>query len=455
MPPNTPYSGNKEYPDTHGGQTLPIGALVRIGLARTNRPRRSNVAHFLQLMLISMVTVSAAMAQEERPLETADVFFAAINSKTRQSRGNDKEAATGDSKIRRASFDPNPLTSRPSFERIERVAKISETDPSPLTRETARLQLIEWQYSGDPPVAVRSESSHTIRQIGFTPNVESPDFNFPRAFGTGVPSTAPFTESDGTFNWIQNARKSVAEKEHAFQLIKAEFKDDQPDVLRSPFPPLYEEDEFSPRSFDTMGDTRTFFDAPLGFTGPSSVLPSEIQESDHFVPIEDRWRVGFPEWDRYGRGNPDVDDQPYETGHWWDPYNQNVLKGDYPVIGQHTFLNITATNEMLNELREVPTGTTPFESTVRPNQEEFFGNPRQYFFTNNLRLQFNLSHGDTAFKPLDWQVRMTPVFNLNHLSVKELGVVNPDVRAGTKRFRDDVAFEAPSGTISYKVISIE
>src|SRR5947208_16533470 len=38
---------------------------------------------------------------------------------------------------------------------------------------------------------------------------------------------------------------------------------------------------------------KTFVDPPLGFTGPSGVLPRETQETSHFVPVEDRWRVGF------------------------------------------------------------------------------------------------------------------------------------------------------------------
>src|SRR5215471_6586231 len=30
-----------------------------------------------------------------------------------------------------------------------------------------------------------------------------------------------------------------------------------------------------------------------------------------------------------------------ESGNCWDPYNQNVLKGDYPILGQNTFLVFT------------------------------------------------------------------------------------------------------------------
>ena len=250
-----------------------------------------------------------------------------------------------------------------------------------------------------------------------------------------------FDDPDVSPKWIQDQSDSSTSPDQAFRLIGSESEEANPDVLRSPFSPPADEDGFTKPAAESVGTTRTPFDAPLGFTGPSSIIPGESQQSDHFVPIEDRWRIGFSEWDRYGKGNPDVDDQPYETGHWWDPYNQNVLKGDYPIIGQHTFLNITATNELLNEFREVPTGTTPFESTVNPNQQEFFGNPDQYFLNDNLKLQFNLSHGDTAFKPFDWQVRLMPVFNLNYLHVQELGVVNPDVRKGTTRFRTDVALE--------------
>ena len=183
------------------------------------------------------------------------------------------------------------------------------------------------------------------------------------------------------------------------------------------------------------------FDAPLGYTGPSGILPRDFQQSAHFIPIEDRWRIGFPEWDRYGNGQVPVVDTPYELGRWWDPYAQSVLKGDYPIVGQHTFLNITAMSQTLLEFRQVPTPTTPFESTVDPFQEEFFGDPDQFFFLNNTKLTFDLLHGDAAFKPADWRIKVTPIFNDNYLDVEELAIVNPDVREGTTRLRDDFALE--------------
>jgi hypothetical protein len=180
---------------------------------------------------------------------------------------------------------------------------------------------------------------------------------------------------------------------------------------------------------------------PTGFTGRSSVLPREYQSDAHFIPVEDRWRIGLPEWDRYDRGHPPLDDYPYTQGHWWDPFNQNVLKGDYPIMGQNTFLNITATSLSLFEPRQIPTATTPFESTANTGQREFFGKPNQLLYDQLFLLHVDLFHGDAAFKPVDWRVVLTPAFDVNHVAAEELAVVNPDVRKGTTRGRTYFALE--------------
>ena len=204
----------------------------------------------------------------------------------------------------------------------------------------------------------------------------------------------------------------------------------------------------SPRALDILPESIvpdyfvvTAVDAPLGFTGPSSVAPTETQENGHFVPVPDRWRIGFPDWDRYDKGHPAQDDYPYQVGHWWDPYNLNVLKGDYPVIGQHTFMNLTATSLTNIDYREVPTATSPFESTANPGQRDFFGHPGQLLANEFLILDFDLFHGDAAFKPADWRIHLTPIFNVSSLNVNELSIVNPDVGKGTSRGRTFLSLE--------------
>ena len=51
----------------------------------------------------------------------------------------------------------------------------------------------------------------------------------------------------------------------------------------------------------------------------------------------------------------------------------NVTVTSAPVASAAT--TVTATSFTLNEYRQVPTGTTPFESTFNPFEEEFFGDP--------------------------------------------------------------------------------
>lgn len=170
---------------------------------------------------------------------------------------------------------------------------------------------------------------------------------------------------------------------------------------------------------------------PLGAAGPSSIQPVAAETSPDFIPIPDRWRIGFPDWNRYERP---LRDAPYAPGRWWDPYNQNVLKGDYPILGQKYFLNLSAISDTLLEFRRIPVPSTV--SAANAGSDEFFGTGDQIFFNQNFILSIEFFKGDTAFRPRDWEFRITPVFNINYLSAKENGVVSPDVREGTNRFDD-------------------
>jgi len=147
-----------------------------------------------------------------------------------------------------------------------------------------------------------------------------------------------------------------------------------------------------------------------------------------FVPMPDRWNISLPDWDRYGaRG-----DYPYVAGHWWDPYNQNRVKGDYPILGQRTFFVFTGVSDGLLEGRSVPTATTP--STARPETDTFFGRGGQYLPVGVFRFSFDLFRGDTAFRPVDWRVRVQPAISANYVHTEETGTVNRDVRSGAARF---------------------
>lgn len=443
MPPNKVAAEFRRNSYADDGCRATVRAGIEISIEHGFLSVCGSAAHVLRVAVLCAITLVGAIGQDDVLVES-ELFLtnpSGSSSNHLDQPGTDSKRVVGsglrvaaDSRI---SDQDQPFLSPSvsSEEVVRRLNALATSDPSPLVRETSRLQLIEMQYADRSSVLEENGSTEQV-----SPNVLTRD-KFPgKKRVAGLRSRAAAVESVLSGFSIYQPQDLLIPPDPPDALIQLNRQNPKPDVLRSPYPPGAEVDEFEPGREQRMS-VETIFAAPLGFTGPSGVLPTESQQSLDFVPIEDRWRTGFPEWDRYGKGNPPVDDQPYEVGHWWDPYNQNVLKGDYPIIGQHTFLNITATNEMLNEFREVPTPTTPFESTRNPDEQEFFGNPKQYFFLNNLRLQFNLAHGDAGFKPFDWQVRFTPVFNLNYLDVKELGVVNPNVRHGTTRFRDFVAME--------------
>jgi hypothetical protein len=154
-----------------------------------------------------------------------------------------------------------------------------------------------------------------------------------------------------------------------------------------------------------------------------------------FLPVPDRWNLPLPEWERYGaRG-----DYPYVSGNWWDPYNQNRWKGDYPILGQRTFFVFTGVSDSLLEGRNVPVPSGV--STQRPGSERFFGRGGVYVPVTAIRASFDLFRGDTAFRPIDWRVRVAPAFSLNYVNLSEYNGVNADVRRHDTRLDHHVGLQ--------------
>jgi len=222
-------------------------------------------------------------------------------------------------------------------------------------------------------------------------------------------------------------------------------------VLRRPIdakrPPEIPEQLFQPSML-----LQVPMEPPIGFTGPSGVMPTEEQDSSHFVPVEDRWRIGYPDWDRYGNGHPIDDDYPYLAGRWFDPFNQNVLKGDYPILGQHTFLEVTAQANLDFEGRQLPTQTSGFESTERPFSGNFFGRPNSFITLDFFSYSFDLFHTTGAFKPVDWRIRLTPTLGISNFSFSELAQTSPDVLNGTTRTRQVWALQ--EAFVEYKLADL-
>jgi len=178
---------------------------------------------------------------------------------------------------------------------------------------------------------------------------------------------------------------------------------------------------------------------PPGAAGPASVESDPQTQADR-REVRDRWRIGFPEYDRYGDKGARGRDIPFRRGRWYDPYNQSWLKGDYPIIGNKIFTIFSAVSSTTVELSRTPKPSDV--SSDRPGSAEFFGKPEALAVNQLFQFTFELFHGDSTFRPRDWAIKISPTFSLpNYLNARENGVVNIDVRRGTNRTDTQFSFE--------------
>jgi hypothetical protein len=151
---------------------------------------------------------------------------------------------------------------------------------------------------------------------------------------------------------------------------------------------------------------------------PNAVPPPQLSLPREFIPVPDRWRL--------------VDALGLHKENVFDPYNQNVLKGDKPIFGNDWFLNLSAISDTVFEPRRVPTPTA-FATTATSNSLNTFNRPGQYIFNQNFIGTFALIKGNTAYEPPEYELHITPVYNINRLDVQERGIVSVDPSRGTTR----------------------
>jgi len=163
-----------------------------------------------------------------------------------------------------------------------------------------------------------------------------------------------------------------------------------------------------------------------GPTPAPAASPSPAPVPD-FAPMRNRWDIPYPEDPRFVKGRRA------------DPYNQNVLKGDKPVIGDSVFLVLTGILETPLEQRRLPVASGV--STKDPGSLEFFGRGGQTFTSPRALVSAEIFKGQTAFRPKSFAIKATGAFDLNYLRVQENNNVNVDVREGTTRQRHDFSLE--------------
>ncbi len=136
---------------------------------------------------------------------------------------------------------------------------------------------------------------------------------------------------------------------------------------------------------------------------PPEAFPSDV------IPIPDRWRlieaVGV-------------------HSRWFDPYDQNTLKGDRPIKGtKDWFFTLTGVSDTVLEPRSfpIPVGN---QTTSRPGSLDTFGRTNSFVASQTVIAGIALTKGSTAFKPPEIEARLTLAFNYNYASVPEKRVLS-------------------------------
>lgn len=143
--------------------------------------------------------------------------------------------------------------------------------------------------------------------------------------------------------------------------------------------------------------------------------PSAVAER---VPLPDRWRL---------LENLDLLDT-----RWWDPYAQNTLKADRPIVGKDWFLNVSFISDTVIEPRSLPTPVGN-QTTDDAGDIGVFGSDVQLVFAQTLLAPWVFYKGNTTFKPPDHEFRLTPVIQYNRVEVDERRALRVDPREGTVR----------------------
>jgi hypothetical protein len=148
--------------------------------------------------------------------------------------------------------------------------------------------------------------------------------------------------------------------------------------------------------------------------GPRPTRAPRAGDVDYeFLAVPDRWRI--------------VESMGVNE-RWWDPFHQNTLKGDRPVFGtQDWFVNLTVVSDTLAEFRRVPT-LFGVQINNNTNSLDIQGDNEQLLISQTLLASFSIIQGDTAFRPPDFEFRVSGAGNVNYANNDTLGVlyINPE-----------------------------
>ncbi len=180
------------------------------------------------------------------------------------------------------------------------------------------------------------------------------------------------------------------------------------------------EDRRRPGYTDPLPDAVTQ-DNPGAVRAP----PPEAFPADQ-IPVPDRWRL--------------IDTLGLAKERWFDPYNQNTLKGDRPlnaekvpfITGHDWFFAANLVSDTVIEPRTfpIPVGV---QTTERPQSLDVFGKDASYVLSQTFIAGAALIKGSTAFMPPHVEYRLTLALNVNYANVPERRVLFVEPSKGSDR----------------------
>lgn len=204
---------------------------------------------------------------------------------------------------------------------------------------------------------------------------------------------------------------------------------------------------------------------PVNQINPGAIRspPPEAFPAEH-IAIPDRWRLAAS----LRLVNP----------RWWDPYNQNLLKGDIPIclpseeeqarrreagiarcatpaflgLREHDwFLAVSAISDTVIEPRTfpIPVGV---QTTQNPGSIDVFGRNHSLVLSQTFIASVALIKGSTAFVPPHVEYRLTLAFNMNYVDVGERRVLFVAPSEGTDRF--DYALGVQEAFVDYHIRNV-
>lgn len=174
------------------------------------------------------------------------------------------------------------------------------------------------------------------------------------------------------------------------------------------------------------GRDRTYPERERPFDPYAVAPPREDTFPKDELPVPDRWRL--------------IENLGIVNERWWDPYNQNTLKGDRPIEGtKDWFFVATGISDTVIEPRSfpIPVGV----QTTERRSIDLFGDPDTFLFAQTFIASGALIQGNTVFKPQDLEFRLTLGLNVNYAEVNEKRILFVEPTKGTKRTDAFIGFQ--------------